>query len=146
MSSRWIDRFRHTLGFRLAAWYAALFVGSSVAVAGLTYVLLGSSLRERDRESIRSTLLNYATRYDEGGVAAVPLVRDVDPSHRAQRTESVSAGDFRGEAALFLAEPREGAVRAEGFERLEGRRPRFVSEGAKGVGADRVSRFRHDAF
>ena len=78
MSSRWIDRFRHTLGFRLAAWYAALFVGSSVAVAGLTYVLLGSSLRERDRESIRSTLLNYATRYDEGGVAALNEAIRVD--------------------------------------------------------------------
>ena len=71
MSSRWSDRLRHTLGFRLAAWYAAVFVGSSLAVAGLTYFLLASSLRERDHEIIRSTLIGYAERYEQGGLPAL---------------------------------------------------------------------------
>ena len=47
MSSRWRERFGHTLGFRLALWYAGLFIVSSVLIVGLTYVLLASSLRQR---------------------------------------------------------------------------------------------------
>src|SRR5258706_484008 len=34
MSSRWTDRLRHTLGFRVALWYALLFVAGSVRVPG----------------------------------------------------------------------------------------------------------------
>ena len=31
MYSRWRERLRHTLGFRLALWYAIIFVFSSLA-------------------------------------------------------------------------------------------------------------------
>ena len=30
MSSRWTDRLRHTLGFRVALWYALLFVAGAL--------------------------------------------------------------------------------------------------------------------
>src|SRR5512137_1138784 len=85
MSSRWSDGLPHTLGFRLAAWYAALFVGSSLAVAGLTYFLLASSLRERDHQIVRSTLLDYATRYAQGGLPA--LNRAIQTDEAAGRHE-----------------------------------------------------------
>jgi hypothetical protein len=85
MSSRWSDRLPHTLGFRLAAWYAALFVGSSLAVAGLTYFLLASSLRERDHQIVRSTLFDYASRYAQGGLPA--LNRAIQTDQAAGRHE-----------------------------------------------------------
>jgi len=71
MPSRWTERLRRTLGFRLAVWYAAMFVGSSLAVAGLTYLLLASSLRERDHQAIEATLFSYATQFDQGGLPAL---------------------------------------------------------------------------
>jgi len=62
------ERQRPTLGLRLAGWYAAIFVVSSLALIGLTYLLLSSSLRQYDREIIESTLVRYATAYRVGGV------------------------------------------------------------------------------
>jgi hypothetical protein len=75
MFSRWRERLRHTLGFRLALWYAVVFVASSVAVVGLTYVLLSASLRQYDRETIQTTLVQFATAYSRGGVDA--LAREI---------------------------------------------------------------------
>jgi signal transduction histidine kinase len=71
MSSGWTDRLRRTLGFRLALWYSGLFVVSSLAVTGLTYVLLVASLEQRDHDLIRSTLARYASEYELGGLASL---------------------------------------------------------------------------
>ena len=71
MFSRWRERLRHTLGFRLALWYAVVFVASSLALVGLTYVLLAASLRQYDRETIQTTLVAYASAYARGGVDAL---------------------------------------------------------------------------
>ena len=71
MSLRWTDRLRHALSFRLALWYAVVFVASSTALIALTYVLLAASLRRYDREMIQSTLVQYATAYARGGVPAL---------------------------------------------------------------------------
>jgi signal transduction histidine kinase len=68
MFSKWRDRLRHTLGFRLALWYAALFVGSSLALTALTYLLVAASLRQYDRQAIRTALVQYAAAYEAGGV------------------------------------------------------------------------------
>jgi signal transduction histidine kinase len=68
MSSSWLDRLRHTLGFRLALWYALLFVAGSVLLGVLTYALLDSSLEHRDHELIRATLDRYVGEYRRGGL------------------------------------------------------------------------------
>jgi signal transduction histidine kinase len=104
MSSRWRERFGHTLGFRLALWYVALFIGSSVLLVVLTYVLLATSLRQRDHELIRSTLARYAAEYDRGGLDA--LSRAIVADRAIARSERlfvrVAAG---GEEAVFLSTP-----------------------------------------
>jgi signal transduction histidine kinase len=104
MSSRWRERFGHTLGFRLALWYAALFIGSSILLVILTYVLLATSLRQRDHDLIRSTLARYATEYDRGGLDA--LSRAIVADRAIARSERlfvrVAAG---GEEAVFLSTP-----------------------------------------
>src|SRR5690242_12839795 len=71
MYSKWRERLRHTLGFRVAIWYAAIFVVSSLALTGLTYLLLAASLRQYDREMIGTALVQYAHAYEIGGVAAL---------------------------------------------------------------------------
>ena len=83
MSSRWRERLRHTLGFRLALWYAIVFVASSLALIGLTYVLVAASLRQYDREIIRTALVQYATAYQAGGVAGL--------QDELQRTQATTA-------------------------------------------------------
>jgi signal transduction histidine kinase len=87
MSSRRSESPAHALGVRLAAWYACLFVGSSIAIAALTYVLLASSLRQRDREIVQSTLLTYATQYAQGGLRA--LDRAIRTDQAAGRREQL---------------------------------------------------------
>jgi signal transduction histidine kinase len=68
MFSRWRERLRHTLGLRLALWYTVLFVASSLTLTALTYVLVAASLRQYDREQIRTALVQYATAYAVRGV------------------------------------------------------------------------------
>ena len=76
MFSRWRERLRHTLGFRLALWYAVVFVASSLALVGLTYVLLASSLRQYDRDTIETMLVRFVAAYSTGGVRA--LTREME--------------------------------------------------------------------
>jgi signal transduction histidine kinase len=71
MYSKWRERLQHTLGFRLALWYAVIFVVSSLALTGLTYVLVAASLRQYDREIIGNALVQYANAYQVGGVVAL---------------------------------------------------------------------------
>lgn len=86
MFSKWRERLRHTLGFRLALWYSVVFVASSLAIIVLTYVLLAASLRQYDRETIQTTLVQFATAYARGGpdalaseIRAVQLASDPGP-------------------------------------------------------------------
>jgi signal transduction histidine kinase len=74
--TQWRDRLRYTLGFRLALWYALVFVASSLALVGLTYVLLAASLRQYDREAIEGMLVRFASAYSRGGVYA--LEREIE--------------------------------------------------------------------
>jgi signal transduction histidine kinase len=79
--TRWRDRLRHTLGFRLALWYALVFVASSLALVALTYVLLAASLRQYDRDTIESMLVRFASAYARGGVYA--LEREIEQNQVA---------------------------------------------------------------
>ena len=71
MFSRWRERLRHTLGLRIAAWYAAFFLGSSLALIGITYLLLAVTLRQYDREVIQTTLIQFAGAFARGGRSAL---------------------------------------------------------------------------
>ena len=71
MSSKWSDDMRGSLGLRVAVWYAAVFVTSLIVLVVLTYALLSSSLKQRDHEIIQSTLREYASRYETGGLQAL---------------------------------------------------------------------------
>jgi signal transduction histidine kinase len=93
-------------GLRLAFWYAAVFVASSLAIILLTYTLLASSLAERDRQIVASTLREYSARYAEGGLPA--LARAVDIEQRSGRHERLFVRVVRaGAETLFVSMPPE---------------------------------------
>lgn len=71
MSSGSRNPFRQTVAFRLALWYAAVFVAAVAIIAGLTYALLARSLEERDRELVHGTLVACAGRWEASGLAGV---------------------------------------------------------------------------
>ncbi|MCG6920728.1 MAG: two-component sensor histidine kinase [Acidobacteria bacterium] len=73
MSSGPRERFQGTLGLRLAAWYAGLFIVGALALFALSYALLARSLEQRDHEAVRLTLAQYASTYETSG--AVGLLR-----------------------------------------------------------------------
>ena len=71
MSSRWRDVLRDALAWRLAIWYAIIFVASALTIVALTYFLLSASLRRYDRDAIQTALIQYARAYARGGVPAM---------------------------------------------------------------------------
>src|SRR5262245_44298282 len=85
MSSRWINRIGQALGLRLAAWYLGTFLASTLVIGGLTYGLLATLLETRDHDIIQSTLREYATRYQAGGLPA--LARAIEIEQRSGSRE-----------------------------------------------------------
>jgi signal transduction histidine kinase len=84
MSSKPGEPRRSRLGLHLAWWYAVLFLASSLALVGITYLLLAVTLRDHDREIVQSTLVQFAAAYTRGGTAA--LTREI------QRTQVAGPG------------------------------------------------------
>ena len=66
-----LDRFRHATGFRLTVWYAGLGMLHALVLGLLTYGLLASSLRQRDRQHLVMELYEMAELYDRHGLAGV---------------------------------------------------------------------------
>jgi signal transduction histidine kinase len=85
MFSRWAERVSQALGLRLAAWYLGTFLASTLVIGGLTYGLLASLLESRDHDIIQSTLREYATRYQAGGLPA--LARAIEIEQRSGTRE-----------------------------------------------------------
>ncbi len=85
MSSKWANRISQALGLRLAAWYLGTFLASTLVIGGLTYGLLATLLESRDHDIIQSTLREYATRYQAGGLPA--LARAIEIEQRSGTRE-----------------------------------------------------------
>jgi signal transduction histidine kinase len=62
---RWAPR---TIRFRLAVWSSAFFVVGTSVLFALAYLLVSSSLQQRDRENIEFELRELAARYRTGGL------------------------------------------------------------------------------
>ena len=92
------------IGLRLAAWYAIVFVITSLAIVLLTYRLLEASLIERDRQLVSSTLREYSERYAAGGLSS--LADAVEIEQRSGRQERLFVRVVRGRSeTLFLSAP-----------------------------------------
>src|SRR5262245_31295390 len=64
-------RIAQTLGFRLAIYYAFVFVASVLAISAFAYLLLERSLVARDHELIRVKLADYTNPYLSAGLSGL---------------------------------------------------------------------------
>ncbi len=83
MRSKLLDRARGSLGFRLAVWYFAIFVLSSLAVSIVSYAFLSSYLQD-NRKAIQAKLKELKLLAETKGVEAVEQVAEIRrrPSRR----------------------------------------------------------------
>ena len=66
-----LNRIRKTIGFRLALWYSTIFLLSFLILFVFAYLYLSSSIRDYDRENIRTELHECATQFQKGGIDAL---------------------------------------------------------------------------
>ena len=71
MSFERLKRTTRTVGFRLTVWSSSFFVIGSLALFGLAYVVVSSSLRQRDDETILHESAELEAQYGQGGVPMV---------------------------------------------------------------------------
>ena len=130
---------------RLGLWYAVVFLAGGALLLVLTYALLASSLRERDRELVAAALEHYVGQYRRGGLGA--LSDAVSTDRRGGRTEGivVRITGATGQA-VFASIP--GSWEALGFEVASVRLPdgtRFEVGKSSEARADILARFRAGA-
>lgn len=77
MSSVARNPFRRSLALRLAGWFAGLFVVGFGILFGLSYLLLSTSIRQREQETILFQLDVYRAEYEKNR-SAVDLARLLD--------------------------------------------------------------------
>ncbi len=71
MSLNFLSRCRPHLSLRLTLWFSLIFLLASLTVLGMAYYLLATSLRQQDRESIRTALQEYQAQYKAGKLIAL---------------------------------------------------------------------------
>jgi signal transduction histidine kinase len=103
-----LSRFSKTVGFKLTAWSAAVFAVSSLVLFILTYLLLSSSLKEKDRQAIQLKLKSYAEVYEAGGLPAFTHRVETERNSGELHNQILKFTD-RGQATLAFVPPDDGS-------------------------------------
>jgi signal transduction histidine kinase len=86
MFLRRLRRIRRTITFRLILWYSTFFILSTSFLFILAYVLLASSVREKNRAETHQKISEYAAQYRVGGLEA--LKNEVSLEQRSDKAEA----------------------------------------------------------
>src|SRR5215831_11379188 len=104
MSFERFSRAARTVGFRLTVWSSSFFVVGSLALVGLAYVVVSSSLRQRDDEAIVHETVELAAQYRLGGVST--LAQELEHQERLGTSEPFLVRVIeRNGAVAFLRTP-----------------------------------------
>src|SRR5215470_1048169 len=104
MSFERFSRAPRTVGFRLTVWSSSFFVVGSLALVGLAYVVVSSSLRQRDDEAIVHETAELAAQYRLGGVST--LAQELEHQERLGTSEPFLVRVIeRNGAVAFLRTP-----------------------------------------
>jgi signal transduction histidine kinase len=95
--------FTRAFGLRIALWYATLFIAGSIAIVLLTYVLMATSLAQRDRQIINQKLGEYTSAYRRGGLNL--LANTVSAEQRTAPERLFVRVVDRGAEAVVLSNP-----------------------------------------
>ena len=93
-----------TVGFRLTLWYSAIFILSSLILFGLEYLLLSSSLKQRDQEMIHLKLKELSGLYETGGIQDLEREVTIEKKFAKKDPFFVRVGGRKNET-LFLNIP-----------------------------------------
>jgi signal transduction histidine kinase len=107
MSLEHIRRLRKTVGFKLAIGSSAVFIFSSLMLFVVAYLLLSSSLEEKDKEAIQLKLKTYAEEYEAGGLPAFTRRIESDRNSGKLRNHLVRLADPKT-STLLLVSPDDG--------------------------------------
>src|SRR3984893_8689683 len=102
-----LRRLRKTVGFKLAIWSSAAFIFSSLMLFVVAYLLLSSSLEEKDREAIQLKLKTYAEEYEAGGLPAFTRRIESDRNSGKLHDHLVRLADPKT-STLLLVPPDDG--------------------------------------
>lgn len=127
MSSRWSDRLRPTLGWRLGLWYAGLFVASAVALSVGTYLLLARALAAQDHDVLQSMLSRYAAAYEQSGLAGLRQLIEADAREGRHERLLVRVMNDRAEVVYFATPPGWSAFDLSSLDRHGARREGWAS-------------------
>jgi len=97
-----LRRLRKTVGFKLAAWSSAVFILSSLILFVVAYLLLSSSLEEKDREAIQLKLKAYAEEYEAGGLPGFTRRIESERNSGKLRDHIVRLADARATTLLLV--------------------------------------------
>ncbi len=103
MSFERLRRTTRTVGFRLTVWSSSFFVVGSLALFALAYVVVWSSLRERDDEAIRLESVELAAQYRLGGVPMVAQL--LEHQERLGTDEPFLVRMIGPDGVIFLGTP-----------------------------------------
>src|SRR6202048_2531743 len=107
MSLEHIRRLRKTVGFKLAIGSSAVFIFSSLMLFVVAYLLLSSSLEEKDKEAIQLKLRTYAEEYEAGGLPAFTRRIESERDSGKLRDHIVRLADAKA-STLVLVPPDDG--------------------------------------
>lgn len=101
MSLKVIKGLFHTAASRLAFWYSAIFIVSSLILFLFAYFLLSTSLREKDREMVQTKLKEYALQDRTGGLGDLLHEAELERFNNQEAGFLVRVTDPAGRTVFF---------------------------------------------
>ena len=71
MSLKRTFKYHKSIGFKVAAWYTVIFMGSALLIFLIAYLFLAGTLKKQDHEEISLELAEIASLYEIGGIRAL---------------------------------------------------------------------------
>ena len=118
MSFVFLERLRHTIGFRLTLWYSSLFVLSVLILFALSYVLLWSSLRYTDQENVTQELHELAALYHDDGEAGVSRELELQQRLHGTQTFFVRLADLHQNTRVLVIPEQWGAFHLKRVKKM----------------------------
>ncbi|MDH3360359.1 MAG: ATP-binding protein, partial [Desulfobulbaceae bacterium] len=91
-----IKRLLHNTGFRLALWYSAIFISSSILLFIIVYFPLRAAIIQNDRDMIQAKLKEYALQDQESGFKLMLNEIQMERDHNAEHGFWVRLVDGNG--------------------------------------------------
>ena len=97
-----IKKNRRTVGFRLASWFGAIFILSSFLLFSAGYLLLSSSLKNQDQDSIQLKIEELSALYESGGIDQLKNEINIDKKFVEKNPFLIRLADQENRTILLI--------------------------------------------